>query len=37
MKFLKKIITITVFSILTLSSCQYYNATTNKKDTIFLK
>ena len=32
MKFLKKIITITVFSIVTLSSCQYYNATTNKKE-----
>ena len=37
MKFLKKIITITVFSILTLSSCQDYNnnittAMTNKKE-----
>lgn len=36
MKFLKKIITITVFSIVTLSSCQDYNnnittAMTNKK------
>ena len=33
MKFLKKIITITVFSTVTLSSCQYYdNNITNKKE-----